>query len=302
MAELNDLAVNFPLNFFAIEEEYSAFDKSKFIVIQAPFEGTVSYGQGTAAGPAAILKASQQVELFDEITGKEHIPERGVCTLKPIDVTGGGEAIFERLYNLTRQVVKAGKTPILIGGEHSVTPGTFKAIAEEWPDLGVLQIDAHSDMRDVYQGDKYSHACAAARMNELAPIVQVGVRSRERFETGHPDRPVTTYHGHEIANSNTWIDEAIGKLPRNVYLTIDVDGFDPSVFPGTGTPEPGGLGWYQGLELNRKLAMARNIVGFDIVEVAPIEGQQVSEFAAARLMSRVIAFISEYCWNTEGGL
>lgn len=301
MSELKNMVLPYPDNYFAIEDECSGLDTSIFVILQAPFGGTVSYGKGAEHGPKAILLASQQVELFDEITGKEHIPERGVCTIAPVDVSGSAEAVTGRVYDLAKQVLKLNKTPILIGGEHSVTPGAFRAIAEEWPDLGVLQIDAHSDMRDSYQGDKHSHACAAARMNEYAPIVQVGVRSREKLEPGHPDRPVTTYHGHEISQSESWIDEAIGELPRNVYLTIDVDGFDPSVFPGTGTPEPGGLSWHTGLKLIRKLAMARNIVGFDIVEVAPIDGQQVSEFAAARLMSRVIAFISEYCWSSEHG-
>jgi agmatinase len=198
--------------------------------------------------------------------------------------------------------VKAGKFPVLVGGEHSVSPGAVKAVWEAYPDLSVFHIDAHSDLRDAYHDDKFSHASAAARINEWCPMVQVGIRSRERIEPGHPDRPVHCYHAFDYHTEGPWIDEAISKLSRNVYLTIDVDGFDPSVFPGTGTPEPGGLTWYLGLKMIQKLAQARNIVGFDVVEVAPTPGQQVSEFAGARLMGRIMAFISHYCWRAEGGV
>jgi agmatinase len=293
MTDIRDLVVTDDDNFFGLEPELATFERARFVVMSAPFEGTVSYGKGTGAGPDAIRRASQQVELFDEITRDEHIPRHGVCTLKPFDVNCTAGELYERIHAVTAQIVKAGKVPILVGGEHSVSPGAVRAVFEGYPDLSVFQIDAHSDMRDSYQGDKHSHACAAARFNEHSPVVQAGIRSREAIEPGHPDRPVTAYHAFEYHTPGPWIDEAVNRLTRNVYLTIDVDGFDPSVFPGTGTPEPGGLSWYLGLQIIRRLTQQRSVVGFDIVEVAPIDGQQVSEFAAARLMGRIIAFISE---------
>ncbi|MCA8913320.1 MAG: agmatinase [Planctomycetes bacterium] len=303
MPDLTDLLVTDDDNFFGLEPELTTLERARIVVMSAPYEGTVSYGKGTGAGPEAIRRASQQVELFDEITGEEHIPRHGVATLKAFNPDCTAEEMtIGQVYPAAKQIFEAGKFPILVGGEHSVSPGAVKAAFETYPDLSVFHIDAHSDMRESYDEDKHSHACAAARINEWCPIVQVGIRSREKFEPGHPDRPVHCYHAWDYHTEGPWIDEAIGKLSRNVYLTIDVDGFDPSVFPGTGTPEPGGLTWYLGLKIIQKLAKARNIVGFDIVEVAPTEGQQVSEFAAARLMGRTIAFVSKYCWNPEGAV
>jgi agmatinase len=301
--DINSLVVTDEDNFFGLEPELASFERAKFVVMSAPYEGTVSYGIGTGAGPKAIRVASQQVELFDEITQAEHIPRHGVCTLRAFNPDCSAEEMtMGQIYPVAQQIVKAGKFPILVGGEHSVSSGAVKAVHEAYPDLSVLQIDAHSDMRDAYGEDKYSHASVSARINEWCPIVQVGIRSRERMEPGHPERPVHCYHAFDYHNEGPWIDEAISKLTRNVYLTIDVDGFDPSVFPGTGTPEPGGLSWYLGLKIIQRLAQSRNIVGFDIVEVAPVPSQQVSEFAGARLMGRIIAFISHYCWRGEQGV
>lgn len=301
--DINSLVVTDEDNFFGLEPELASFERAKFVVMSAPYEGTVSYGIGTGAGPKAIRVASQQVELFDEITQAEHIPRHGVCTLRAFNPDCSAEEMtMGQIYPVAQQIVKAGKFPILVGGEHSVSSGAVKAVHEVYPDLSVLQIDAHSDMRDAYGEDKFSHASVSARINEWCPIVQVGIRSRERMEPGHPERPVHCYHAFDYHTEGPWIDEAISKLSRNVYLTIDVDGFDPSVFPGTGTPEPGGLSWYLGLKIIQRLAQSRNIVGFDVVEVAPTEGQQVSEFAAARLMGRIIAFISHYCWRGEQGV
>lgn len=302
-SDIRDIVVTDEDNFFGLEPELASFERAKFVVMSAPYEGTVSYGIGTGAGPKAIRVASQQVELFDEITQAEHIPRHGVCTLRAFNPDCTAEEMTNgQICPVAQQIMKAGKFPILVGGEHSVSSGAVKAVHEVYPDLSVLQIDAHSDMRDAYGEDKFSHASVSARINEWCPIVQVGIRSRERMEPGHPERPVHCYHAFDYHTEGPWIDEAISKLSRNVYLTIDVDGFDPSVFPGTGTPEPGGLSWYLGLKIIQRLAQSRNIVGFDVVEVAPTEGQQVSEFAAARLMGRIIAFISHYCWRGEQGV
>lgn len=299
---VSSLVVHGENNYFAIDPKLATFERARFVVIQAPFDKTVTYGGGTGGGPKAIWNASQQVELFDEITGQQPILDHGVCTLKPLDCKCDGAEINRRIHEVARQVVEAGKIPILVGGEHTVSFGAVKACWEKYPELSVLHIDAHSDMRDEYHGQKFNHATAAARINELCPIVQAGIRSREAFEPGHPERPVHCYHAFQYRDSGPWQDEAVSRLSRNVYLTVDVDGFDPSVFPGTGTPEPGGLSWYMGLDFIKKIARSRNIVGLDIVEVAPVKGTQVTEFAAARLLGRIIAFVSAWCWNNKGAV
>jgi len=289
-------------NYFAIDPKLATFERARFVVIQAGFDKTVSYGGGAGGGPKAIWNASQQVELFDEITGHEHILEHGVCTLKPLNCDCDGAEINRRIHEVARQVVDAGKIPVLVGGEHTVSFGAVKACWEKYPELSILHIDAHSDLRDEYHGQKFNPATPPARMNELCPIVQAGIRSREAFEPGHPDRPVHCYHAFQYRDSGPWQDEAVSRLSRNVYLTVDVDGFDPSVFPATGTPEPGGLSWYTGLDLIERAARSRNIVGFDIVEVAPVKGSHQTEFAAARLMGRIIAFIAHYCLAGKSGV
>lgn len=288
-------------NYFGIEPKIAAFDVAKFVIVQAGYEHTVSYGGGTAGGPRAIRTASQQVELYDDQLDAEIVPKFGVCTLDELDCDCDGEEINKRIYQVSKQVVAADKIPVLIGGEHTVSYGNVKACWEKYKDLWILHFDAHSDLRDTYNGQKWNHATAAARFNEIAPVVQVGIRSREKFERGHPDRPVHCYPAWKYRNvtgdpEKSWLAEVVAHLKgKNVYITVDVDGFDPSVMPATGTPEPGGLDWWTVVDLIHMTCRASNVVGFDIVEVAPVEHSNQTEFAAARLLGKMIAYTGHYC-------
>lgn len=283
--------------YFGLEDELASYERAELVIIQAPYEATVSYGVGTSKGPAAIMKATRQVELYDEEMDAESVPQRGVYTTAPLDTDCDGEEICQRIYKVAKYAVADGKVPVLIGGEHTVSYGNVRAVAEKYgKQLSILHIDAHSDLRQEYAGKKFNHATAAARFGELAPIVQVGIRSRERShadEVADMPHAIWCYHAFEIAGRTDWIDEAVGHLTDTIYITVDVDGFDPSVFPGTGTPEPGGLEWWQGMELFRKACTGRRVVGLDIVEVAPLPGTQQSEFAAGRMLSKLINYCTQ---------
>jgi agmatinase len=282
-------------NYFGLEPKLAAFERAGFVVIQAPFEKTVSYGHGAGAGPRAIRSASQQVEFYDDEIDDSPILKHGVATTEELDCDCDGEEINRRIYEVARQIVAANKIPALIGGEHTVSYGSVRACHEKYPKLSVLHFDAHSDMRDTYMGQKWNHATAAARINELCPITQIGIRSRERGdEKGSPARPVRCYPAFKYRHAGPWFDDVIGSLSENVYITVDVDGFDPSVMPGTGTPEPGGLDWWTVIDLIHRACRERTVVGFDVVEVAPLEGTQQTEYAAAKLLSKMINYTAHY--------
>jgi agmatinase len=241
--------------------------KAQFIVIPCPHEATTSYGKGTKNGPAAILKASREIEWFDQELGFEPCVKAGIFTEKPVAVTG--------LESRVASCLSANKIPVILGGEHSLSPSAVKACKAKYPDLSVLQLDAHADLRDSYQGKKNSHACAGRRIAEICPLVQMGVRSISREED-------------EWAKVNL----AGARLSRNVYLTIDVDVLDPSVVPATGTPEPGGYTWRELLAILKDVCYRHNIVGFDLVELSPRRGDIASDFTAAKLAYKLIGFLS----------
>lgn len=271
-----------------------AWDTARFVVLPLPYDATCSYGVGTRFGPARILEASHQVEWYDEETGTEPGLE-GVCTLRPVDpVLSSPDAYHDAVLEAARPALAEGKVLIGIGGDHSVSWGPIRAARERYPDLAVVQIDAHLDLRDQYQGSQASHACILRRVVDGGiPTVQVGIRSGTREEWALVrERGLPVFRARDIVGAppESWIPRVLAAIPsRHVYLTMDVDGFDPSVFPGTGTPEPGGLSWYQGLALVRALTEAHKVVAFDCVEVEPVPGSHVSEFAAAKLIYRVMA-------------
>ncbi len=286
-----------PDGYFGLEPELSSLERARFVIAQAPFDKTATFGKGTAQGPRAILEASQHVEFYDQELDASPLLEAGVCTLAPLDCQCSSKEINEKTYQSTRLVLDHKKIPVLIGGEHSVSFGAVKACHETFKELSVLQIDAHSDLRQSYFGDPFNHACVAARIAELCPIVQMGIRSREasaQDESKELKNPVWCYPASRTRSSGPWIQEAVDRLSQDVYITIDVDGFDPSVMPGTGTPEPGGLDWWVVLEVLHKVCKERIVRGIDIVEVAPISGSQQTEFAAARLLGKILSYTSFY--------
>ncbi|MHC4471833.1 MAG: agmatinase [Planctomycetota bacterium] len=283
--------------FLGLDEEDSTLDRADVLVLPVPYEGTVTYGGGTARGPAAILEASQQVETWDEELRLD-MEAIGYHVLPEIHADpAGADAMAERIHETAARVLgSAGDRFLLsLGGEHSVTPGIVRAFAERVEDLSILHIDAHADMRAEYEGSANSHACAGRRMREIVDtVVSVGIRSLSREEAEYVEREGASIHwARDTAGRTDWIPRAVSELSPNVYLTIDLDGLDPSIMPATGTPEPGGLGWYETLALIRETARARTIVGADIVELAPIEGLVAPDFLAARLALKVVACARE---------
>lgn len=258
-------------------------------IIPVPYDLTSTWRKGADRGPSALLDASGTIELYDIETDSEPW-RRGIVTLPPILHDGGPEELAERVRAATAEVLARGAVPVVIGGEHSVTIGAVEAAADAFPGIGVLQIDAHGDTRETYEGSTHNHACVMARARERCSIVQVGIRAVDASELPGLD-PDRVFWAHEIAGraDSGWMDRVVELLPETVYLTIDLDAFDPSLLPATGTPEPGGLGWYEVNELVRRVARERQIVGFDVVELLPMPGEHASDFIAAKLVHRVLA-------------
>ena len=259
------------------------------VVLPVPYDGTSTWHKGADAGPRALLKASAAVELYDIETGRE--PWRdGIRTLPPLECPADPVEMAARVRRAVGGILDGGERPVVLGGEHSVTIGAVEAAADRFDDLTVLQIDAHGDTRETYGGSTHNHACVMARARERAAIVQVGIRAvdGEEMEGLAPER---VFWAHEIASSadDSWMDDVMERLTDHVYVTIDLDAFDPSVLPATGTPEPGGLGWYTVNRLLRRVARASTVVGFDVVELLPVPGQHASDFTAAKLVYRFLA-------------
>lgn len=281
-----------PDNFLGLDPRSADYAKSRFAVLPIPYDSTTSFGVGTRDGPRAIISASQQVELYDEALGRE--VDASVATLPPLAPhSAGPEQMCESIYQAARRIVRDGKTLIGLGGEHSISFGLVRAVMTRFSKLSVLQIDAHADLRDEYHGAPHNHACVMRRIHELgAPAVAVGVRNYSSEEARFiraQRKPILS--ARECRDSADWIERAIAPLTDEVYVTIDIDGFDPAFAPGTGTPEPGGLDWYQVTDLLAALTGSRRIVGFDVVEVKPAPPTTVTEFLAAKLIYRMIGLL-----------
>ncbi|MBI5725879.1 MAG: agmatinase [Planctomycetes bacterium] len=264
---------------------------ARYAVLPIPYEATVSYKTGTAGGPAAIIEASTQVEQFDEELKGEFF-QAGIATYPAVEPAGDPAGELEKVYQAARAIMKEGKFLLTLGGEHSITTSLVRAAIKQHGPLSVLQIDAHADLRDAYDGTKHSHACVMRRVLEMGcKISQVGIRNFSRAELEECPKQAAAFITPEIVETDLrWIDRAITPLGPKVYLTIDVDGFDPACVPGTGTPEPGGLTWRQVAALVRRLCERRQVVAADIVELAPIPGMHAGDFLCARLAYKIIAY------------
>jgi agmatinase len=264
------------------------------VIIPVPYDSTTSYLPGARRGPLAIIEASTHMELFDEELKKETFPI-GIHTMDQLEITATGpEQMVERVSSVTSYCLNANKFPVMIGGEHSLTLGMVRPIKERYKHLSVLQLDAHADLREEYQGTPYSHASIGKRIKELCPLVQVGVRSMSREEWNFlPASGVKTFFAQEVREKRGWIDEVLKSLSDEVYITLDLDVFDPSIIPSVGTPEPGGLGWYEVLDLLRMVISRKRIVGMDIVELTPLPGNTAPDFLAAKLIYRMIGYWTE---------
>lgn len=280
--------------FLGLPAELRELSRARLVVLPIPWEATVSWGSGTRDGPAALIAASQQVELYDEELNDEPALRWGVHTLPPLACDyPSGEAMMEGIAGAVAPLVSTGKLPLCLGGEHSISAGIVRGVRRALPgSLTVVQIDAHADLRDSYEGERFSHACAMRRILEEnpGPTVQIGIRSFSAEEAAFIRSTrgrvnVFTMSRIERTAHADLLREIEGLVKgRDVYLTIDVDGLDPSIVPATGTPEPGGLGWRQALDIVRTVASASRIVAMDCVELAPSPGLHMAEFAVARLL------------------
>ncbi len=282
--------------YFGLPDEYSSPENSKVAIVPVPYEATVSYGKGTSKGPAAILEASHQVELFDDELWVEPY-KIGIQTLAPVvmkPVDGDTENPFQELRDVVSPIIEFGKFPIILGGEHALTLGAVAACADKYPDLSILQIDAHADLRESYEGNPYSHASVSYHIYQGLPnplITQVGIRNISAGEVEWLENEKPKVNIFWARHQDRWnFHEIISTLSENVYLTIDIDGLDSGIMPSTGTPEPGGMNWYQLMELVKLVCVKKNVVAADIVELAPIENLHAPDFLAAKLLYKIIGY------------
>lgn len=273
-------------------EASSSFAAARAVVLPVPYEASVSYGAGTARGPEAILRASTQVELWDDLLGFEPYRE-GIWTDAMLPVQGlPGGAAASAVAARFGELLDAGKWVVMLGGEHAITPGGVAAVATRYPGLTVLQLDAHADLREAYGGDRHSHACAMARALEHAPVRALGIRNYSAEEAAWIRRGIPGYrvvHGWEMGDLSAATETLLEGLDdAPVYLTVDVDYFDPAIVPATGTPEPGGGGWWPTLRFLDALFRRTRVVAADVVELAPIPGLHHADFTVARLVHHLI--------------
>jgi agmatinase len=287
---------NIKNNFLAIEDEYSSYDKSKIVILPVPYEATTSYGKGTSKGPDAILNASHFVEFFDEEMKRELCFEKGICSLLPLDVKNKkGKLALDYINKNVNKLIKDKKFVVTLGGEHTISTAPIKAHFDNFKDLSILHFDAHSDLRDEYENTKYSHACFASRVAEFTTdITQVGIRAQCIEEYRFiKEKGIRTFYAYEIHNGKyrkNWDDKVINTLKKNVYVTFDIDYFDPSIMPSTGTPEPDGFLWSETMRLLKKLGKRKNVVGFDVVELAPVKSFPYPDFLTAKLVYKMLNY------------
>jgi agmatinase len=282
--------------FLAIPElELCSYEKSRFVIQQVPYEHTSSYLQGSAKGPASIIEASHFIEFYDEVLDMETYRQCGIATLPAIEFGNKVDAdAIALIENETDKLIHDRKFVVSVGAEHTVTLGFVKSHQKKYKNLSVLQIDAHSDLRSSYHDNIYSHASVMARINELKiPLTQIGIRAqcKEESDLIKSSDIIHTFYAHQIRSNNKWMDEAISSLGENVYLTIDADGFDPSMMPAVGTAEPNGLFWDETLIFLSKVIQKKNVVGFDIVEIAPKAGEILTQYNCAKMLYRLIGYI-----------
>lgn len=279
------------MNFADIPAEYASYEKSQIVILPVPYDETSTWMKGADKGPDAILEASANMELYDIETDSQ-VYQKGIFLARPVNNLDDPKKMVSAVYEKVKHYIHDGKFLALLGGEHSVTIGSVIAFAESHTDFCVLQLDAHADLRPEYLNSIYNHACVMARVRELCPFVQVGIRSMDAIEVPYVEKE-NLFLADDIREKSGWIKQVVSRLCKNVYITIDLDVFDPSVMPSTGTPEPGGLVWHQVMSLLKSVALSRNIVGFDIVELCPSEVNKAPDFLAAKLIYKLLSY--KYC-------
>lgn len=275
-------------NFAGIESAFADPQKAAVYLQSINYDGTSTWGKGADKGFEAFLDAAENMELFD-IETRSEVFEKGVFMPEEWNDFNSPEDMFEKVYSRTKELLKKEKFLTFFGGEHSVSIGVIKAFYEHFSNLTILQIDAHADLRPTYGGTAYNHACALYDASKHANLIQVGIRSMDIGELEHMDQS-KCYFAHEMNQSHSWMEESLSQMTDQVYITFDLDAFDPSIMPATGTPEPGGLGWYTTMEYLKKVFTGKEVVGFDLVELAPIPGFKAPQFLVAKLYYKMLSY------------
>jgi len=271
-----------------LPKEFTAFESSKIVIVPVPYDGTSTWIKGSDKGPKAILEASANLEMYDIDTDSE-VHKLGIHTAEPVTVDASPEEMVEEVYSRIKALFKKKKFPIVLGGEHSVSIGAIKAASEQFSDLTILQFDAHTDMKDSVNGSKFNHKCVMARASEMAPVVQVGIRSMSAAER-EDIKPDCVFYAMQIYDQSTWMYELLNKLTRNVYITIDLDVMNPSIMASTAIPEPGGMNWFDIINILKKISEQVNIVGFDITELVPNKENKAPDYLAAKLIYTLLTY------------
>ena len=275
-------------NYAGIEDEYAGFDAAKVVIIPVPYDGTSTWQKGADKGPDAFLNASENMELYDIETDSE-VYRQGVYLSDAVTEDSSPEAMTEAVYQVVMENLEKGKLVTVFGGEHSVSIGAIRAHANQFENLTVVQIDAHADLRPSYHGSACNHACAVYEASKTTNLIQVGIRSMDISEKEHMNFD-KTYFAHEMYSDKSWVKRSLAQMTDNVYITIDLDAFDPSIMPSTGTPEPGGMCFYETLAYLKQIFETKNVVGFDIVELCPNEIDKSSDFLAAKLYYKMLSY------------
>jgi agmatinase len=271
-----------------IESEYTQKDSAKIWLQSIPYDGTSTWGKGADKGFDAFLEASENMEIYDIETDTE-VYQKGVHILPAITEDNSPEAVYSAVLKSTEKLLDSDKFLTFFGGEHSVSIGLIEAYRKKYDNLTVLQLDAHADLRPEYMGSKYNHACAVHQASKTTNLIQVGIRSMDSIELPYLNRE-KCFFAEDIYGQTKWMEESIDLMTDNVYITIDLDAFDPSIMPSTGTPEPGGLDWNTTIQYLKKVFKNKNVVGFDIVEFAPIEGLKAPDFLVAKLYYKMLSY------------
>lgn len=274
-------------NYGGLDNEFTSYKDAKIVVLPVPYDGTSTWLKGADKGPDAILEASANMELYDIETDSE-VYTQGIATLDPVTESSSPEAMSDAVEMQVDSILKDKKFPVLLGGEHSVSIGSIRAFAKHYEDFSVLQLDAHSDMRDSYEGSDHNHACIMARAKEMASVAQVGIRS-SCIEEKHNIDPDRIFYAHEIKESSNWMYDVSERLSDNVYVTIDLDVFDPAYMPSTGTPEPDGLTYREVMNFLKLINERHNIIGLDVVELCPNETNKAPDFLASKLIYQILS-------------
>ncbi|HKJ06491.1 MAG TPA: agmatinase [Flavobacteriaceae bacterium] len=280
-----------------IPEKYAKSETSKIVLIPVLFDGTSTWQKGADKGPDAFLKASENMELYDIETDSE-VYKNGIFLAEEIANCESPEIMVNKVKEVTKTYINKNKFVTLIGGEHSISIGSIRAFNECFQNLTVVHIDAHADLRKDYEGTPYNHACAVYEANQNTNLVQIGIRSMDAIEKTVMDTE-KVFFAHEMVTNDYWMENAIDLMTDNVFITFDLDAFDPSILPSTGTPEPGGLLWYETLDFLKQIFEQKNVVGFDIVELCPNENDKSSDFLAAKLYYKMLSYKFEMNKNND---